>query len=260
MVVGGKDSGKTTITLPLRLIFKCFITPPASSTAPLLNCRGHELFLWQDFRYFPGKPGRKEDVGLQIDEGCFNRLLEGEPTLIEVPKNAGVDFVFSEDTPFVATGPFEFQAYKDGVPNAYETDQLATRMQYFHFGKSVPVKEQNDSLKPCAACYAKWLLHGEIVHRAHHGKHASSTTTIVEEAHALLFPGPYALKGYGVMLQTKASSSSAGSGSSSSTALGAGSGEKRTYEKLREVVEWKREGLLSEEEFAKAKTRILSEM
>ena len=86
------------------------------------------------------------------------------------------------------------------------------------------------------------------MHRAHHGKHASSTTTIVEEAHALLFPGPYALKGYGVILYTKASSSSAGSGSSSSTAVGAGSGEKRTYEKLREVVEWKRERLLSEEE------------
>ena len=79
MLVGGHDSGKTTITTPLRLIFESMGTPPASSTAPLLNCRGHELFLWQDFRYAPGKPGRKEDVGLQLDEGSFNRILEGEP-------------------------------------------------------------------------------------------------------------------------------------------------------------------------------------
>ena len=47
---------------------------------------------------------------------------------MEVPKNEGFDFVFDEDTPFVATGPFELEAYKNNVPNAYETGQLATRL------------------------------------------------------------------------------------------------------------------------------------
>ena len=41
--------------------------------------------------------------------------------------------------------------------------------------------------------------------------------------------------------------------------MGAASGEKRTYEKLKEVVEWRKECYLSEEEFVEAKARILSE-
>ena len=86
MIIGGADTGKTILTDPLRLIFKAFITPSARTTAPLMLCRGHELFLWQDFRYNPGKPGRKEDCGMQLDEGAFNRLLEGQPTLVEVTR------------------------------------------------------------------------------------------------------------------------------------------------------------------------------
>ena len=88
-----------------------------------------ELLLWQDLRYAPGHPS-KEEQGLRIDEGTWNRLLEGLPTLIGVPKSAGArDFVYTEDAGFVFTDPFELTAWRNGVPDEYETVQLTTRLQ-----------------------------------------------------------------------------------------------------------------------------------
>ena len=55
---------------------------------------------------FDGRWKPMEGAGLQLDEASFNRLLEGLPTLVEMPKNEGPDFVFEEDTPLIATGPF----------------------------------------------------------------------------------------------------------------------------------------------------------
>ena len=49
--------------------------------------------------YIPGHPGRKEDVGLQVDEGSIIRLWEGLTILFEVPKSEGADIVFDEETP-----------------------------------------------------------------------------------------------------------------------------------------------------------------
>ena len=81
---GGKDTGEGTITDSFLEMYHRFLTPPADNMALLMRCRGREPFLWQDFRYNPGHPGRKEDVGLQVDEGTMNRMWEGLPTLFEV--------------------------------------------------------------------------------------------------------------------------------------------------------------------------------
>ena len=104
MIVGGKDCGKTTISQPVAEVFQCLPTPQADSFCPLQNCRGYEAFLWQDFRYNPGHPS-KDDQGLRVDEGTWNRLLEGLPTLIGVAKTDGsrADFVFDEDVAFFFT-------------------------------------------------------------------------------------------------------------------------------------------------------------
>ena len=99
---------------------------PSIGCMPRESCthciRGHELLPWQDLRYAPGHPS-KEEQGLRIDEGSWNRWLEGLPTLIGVPKSAGTrDFVCTEDAGFVFTGPFELTAWLHGVPDEYETD------------------------------------------------------------------------------------------------------------------------------------------
>ena len=141
MIVGGKDTGKTTVTEPARSIFHSMNTPQSDSFCPLQDCRGHELFLWQDFRYSPGHP-HKEEQGLRLDEGTWNRLLEGLPTRIGVSKSDGnrADFVYDEDAAFIFTGPFRLVAYRNGFPNDNETEQLTCRMRYVHLQQPAPVQ------------------------------------------------------------------------------------------------------------------------
>ena len=162
MIVGGRDSGKTTITQPAAKIFKTMPTPQSDSFCPLQNIRGHELFLWQDLRYAPGHP-QKDEQGLRVDEGTWNRLLEGLPTLVGVAKTDGgrSDFVYDEDAAFLFTGPFELTAWRNGRPDARETEQLATRMRYIQFSRPAPPRDGR-TLKPCAFCWSRWLLVGEL--------------------------------------------------------------------------------------------------
>ena len=162
MIVGGNDTGKTTITQPAAVIFKTMPTPQADSFCPLESCRGHELFLWHDFRYNPGHPGRDEQ-GLRIDEGTWNRLLEGLPTRIGVPKTGDrTDFLYDEDAAFIFTGPFEMTAYKNGKPDAKETAQLACRVQHVHFSTQSRGVYRGQGLQPCPKCWSRWLLEGAV--------------------------------------------------------------------------------------------------
>lgn len=137
-------------------------TPQSDSFCPLQNIRGHELFLWQDLRYSPGHPS-KEETGLRIDEGTWNRLLEGLPTLIGVAKTDGSrgDFVYDEDAAFVFTGPFVLTAWRNGRPDERETEQLTTRLRYIHFNRPAPPR-QGKSPKPCAFCWSRWVLLGHL--------------------------------------------------------------------------------------------------
>lgn len=137
-------------------------TPQSDSFCPLQNIRGHELFLWQDLRYSPGHP-MKDEQGLRIDEGTWNRLLEGLPTLIGVAKTDGgrSDFVFDEDAGFLFTGPFELTAWRNGRPDERETKQLACRMQYIRFNRPAPPRHGR-SPKPCPFCWSRWILLGQL--------------------------------------------------------------------------------------------------
>ena len=65
-LVGGKDTGKTTVTQPASMIYKTMECPQADSFCPLEGIRGHELILWHDFRYAPGHP-KKEEQGMRLD-------------------------------------------------------------------------------------------------------------------------------------------------------------------------------------------------
>ena len=58
--------------------------------------------------------------------------------LVRQPKTVGPDFIFDEDPPFIATGPFKLVAHKDGAPDGVETEQLHTRLQYSLFLKRCP--------------------------------------------------------------------------------------------------------------------------
>ena len=231
MVVGGNDTGKTTVTEPARLIFQTMKTPQSDSFCPLQDIRGHELLLWQDFRYNPGHPRRSEQ-GLRVDEGTWNRLLEGLPTLIGVPKNDATrtDFVYEEDAAMIFTGPFELLAYRNGRVDDVETRQLSCRMRYVFFNNP-PLARSGRGLKHCPTCWSRWVIRGEMQWRRQ-GNHAISefmtkAAAIVGEQQPGSMPG-------------------------SSTGP-APNNKPDVMAELARAVEWRQQGLLSEEEFQATK-------
>ena len=135
-------------------------TPQADSFCALQNIRGHEVLLWQTFRYSPGHPLKEEQV-LRIDEGTWNRLLEGLPTLVGLAKTYGsrADFALDEDAAFLFTGPFGLTSWRNGIPDEREIEQLATRLQYVRFNRPAPPRKVK-ALKVSAICWSRWLLAG----------------------------------------------------------------------------------------------------
>ena len=235
MIVGGPDTGKTTITEPAAHVYKTMGAPQADSFCPLQNLRGHELFLWHDFRYAPGHP-RKDEQGLRLDEGTWNRLLEGLPTLIGVPKTDGsrTDFVYNEDGAFIFTGPFKLQAYKDGRPDSVETAQLSCRLKYVEFARAAPDR-QNREFKPCGLCWSRWLLRGECAWRASHGVESDDFAVKVRTA----LPAE----------TTAAMPPAAEAPSPRPTAAPRGA----VFEQLAQLMTWRAQGMLTDEEFTNAK-------
>ena len=241
MLVGGPDTGKTTMTLPAGHIFKTMDTPQADSFCPLEGIRGHELMLWQDFRYAPGHP-KKDEQGMRLDEGTFNRLLEGLPTRIGVPKTDGNrrDFVFTENPAFIFTGPFSLTAYRHGRPDLKETEQLAVRVQYVFFNRqSLPTAGLCRGFKPCPLCWSRWILLGELGWRA---RNNGEQDDIMDATRAFA-----AARGHAIHSRPVNVSGSAASADAAPNAF---------MEDLRSLVQWRESGALSEAEFARAKARL----
>ena len=235
MVVGGRDTGKTTVTQPAAMIYRTMECPQSDSFCPLESIRGHELILWHDFRYSPGHP-RKEEQGMRLDEGTFNRLLEGLPTRIGVPKSDGTrrDFVYDESAAFIFTGPFSLTAYRNGAPDAKETEQLACRVRYVHFSRLAPPADAvRRDFKACPVCWARWILSGELDWRAQEGHNIDELTAVPAAVHAR------------TAWQTAASSSS--------TAPAPGAS---VVDHLRELIVWRTQGHISEAEFESAKRAL----
>jgi len=245
MLVGGKDTGKTTVTEPAAMIFKTMGTPQSDSFCPLQDARGYELYLWHDFRYNPGHP-KKDQQGLRLDEGTWNRLLEGLPTLIGVAKSDGhrADFVFKDNAPFIFTGPFKLLAYRNGLPNEKETEQLTCRLRYWVFDKPAP-ERRDRSFKHCPWCWSRWLLSGELGFRTRHKQTLDDFLTKVQAA----------------LPSLPASSSSASHHQQLARGTAASAQEhpvdsQEWFDKLEKLMEWRAKGFLDEQEFKRAKHRL----
>ena len=238
MLVGGKDTGKTTVTQPSAIIFKTMDTPQSDSFCPLQDARGYELYLWHDFRYNPGHP-KKDEQGLRLDEGTWNRLLEGLPTRIGVAKSdsSRSDFVFKDTAPFIFTGPFKLLAYRNGLPNQKETEQLACRLKYWMFDRAAP-QERDRSFKHCPLCWSRWLLLGELGFRMRRGE---SLNEFLIKAQATLGSSGAAI-----------AQPSGHQPCTDTTALV----QEQWFQQLDKVMEWRSSGLLCEQEFKKAKHRL----
>ena len=240
MIVGPGDSGKTTVTSPAAEIFKAMPTPQSDTFCPLERIRGHELLLWQDLRYNPGHPD-KDTRGLRVDEGTMNRLMEGQPTLIGVPKSLGAsDFVYTEDVAMIFTGPRRFQAYRDREPDAIETAQLTSRMKYVEFTQSIESEERVRGRKPCGPCWARWVLHGEIGWQENQGVDLSQWLVGAMER---LWDSPADMNAYTHTLEPAVPAG---------VPIQQGPPES-LWEKLQTLMRWQAEGRLTDREFANAK-------
>ena len=269
MLIGGKNTGKTTVTQPMEDIFTCMKCPQSDSFCPLETIRGYELLLWHDFRFNPGHRS-KEEQGLRLDIGTWNRLLEGLPTPIGVPKSDGskVDFVYDEDAPLIATGPFQPTGYKNGVPNDMETDQITCRMKFHRFLYPAP-EVVDHSFKACPLCWSRWLIRGELLWRQARGVPCDEFLSKARDALGDCLPAPDALTSALAGLRNPIGDSSDEEGeallreleapvlpvtaAASSNASVAPAG---LFDQLMSLVAWRKEGHLTEEQFEAAKTKL----
>ena len=253
MIVGGKDTGKTTLTQPLEKIYRTMKCPQSDSFCPLEQIRGHDILLWQDFRFNPGHP-KKAEVGLRLDIGTWNRLLEGLPTPIGVPKSDGSrsDFTYDENAPLVATGPFQLIGFKDGVPNEKETEQLTCRVKFWHLRRPAPETGLNRGLKPCSICWSRWLLQGAIDWQYRHGGPPDDfLTTLLAKGATGAMPSVSIVSSG----QSVPSAQQAEAPARSSTDL---QSQDEFFNKLQALVVWHKQGLLSDAEFAQCKQKMCS--
>lgn len=252
MFAGGKDTGKTTITEPAAQIFNTMPTPQSDSFCPLQDIRGHELLLWQDFRFCPGHP-RKEEQGLRLDEGTWNRLVEGLPTLVGVAKTDGSrgDFVYHEDAPFIGTGPFKLTAFKNGRPDEVETEQLDCRMRYWMFSRPArPILTRK--FKACPLCWSRWVLDGASRWQSQRGIPPDELMQKVLAAH--LPPRPAALPpAAGPGGQSSGAAALAGPGCAAAPAAGQPG---RLFELMSQLMAWRAHGMPTDAEFASAKRQL----
>ena len=248
MVVGSRDTGKTTITQPLGLIYDCMDCPQSDSFCPLEGIRGHELINWQDFRYNPGHPD-KDQRGLKLDEGTWNRWLEGLPVRVGVPKTDGsrADFVYDEDTPIICTGPFLPTAYRNGYADKVETDQLLCRMKFHQFLHPAPERVDR-SFKACPLCWSRWLLISELQWHESRGLPLSSFLHQVQGAVHASYD-----------LRSAAAASAAPQQALETRSVGCtenGAQDADVFARLSVLIGWQRDGLLSDQEFKHAKASL----
>ena len=251
MMVGPPDTGKTTVTKPLAAIYKVMGTPQSDSFCPLEFIRDYELVLFQDFRYAPGHPGGREEQGIRVDEGTFNRLLEGLPTKIGVPKSGGSrDFDYEGTAPLIFTGPFQIVAYRNGVPDQRETDQINSRVRYMLFNSPAPLV-LNRSFQTCTVCWARWVLTGEMNCRLREGRPLGALLETVRNCCVPCSPGAS-----GSLPPHAAASSPSASVSAAPVSAAPASAGAQMMMELDKLIAWRSQGHLSEAEFGAAKRQL----
>jgi hypothetical protein len=101
-------------------------------------------------------------------------------------------------------------------------------------------------------CFARWLLHGEILHRREKGPDPRSTTPCVLRAMSEVFSGEAGLAAFTKQLCIVGERRPRGGEDAELVVRGAA-----LFRELEKFVQWRTAGLLSEEEFRRAKVKLL---
>ena len=143
-IVGDTNRAKSFTLRPLEMIFKAFV-PPDSGSHQLADIQGSEILWLNDFEFSTSF----------MTWSRFKDFLEGSALKVAVPKSSGNNYLFTSDAPVFGTSPgiVKHPAVQK------ETDQMNSRIKYFHFVHYFDPSVCPE-IKPCAHCFARWLLHG----------------------------------------------------------------------------------------------------
>ena len=122
-----------------------------------------------------------------------------------------------------------------GVRNEVESEQADNRLSYLNLHVKVPEQVRARKLRPCGRCGAKLYLEGK--------EEGSAQDAVGEDAATR--------HGEGAPKRERERSGA--------TPPRATTSRTSTFDKLQQLMEWQREGLLSAVEFQKAKEQILGE-
>ena len=140
------------------------------------------------------------------------------------------------DAPFFASCRFPITVFHaPGVRNEAECTQGERRITYLNFTTEVPEEIRERKMKPCGHCGAKLYLEG----KDGGGDAAASAAQ-----------APRPEEGTRPEQERERTGATPAPATSSRTS---------TFEQLRELMHWKREGLLTDAEFERAKEKILRE-
>ena len=140
---GTTSSAKSWILDPLRLIYRCHLTPPPRTGFPLQDLPSKEAILWQDFRL--------DDHVLPWNTLLL--LFEGTEITLRRPRTE-----YAADKDYTVTQPaFLTSAGKLVHPSGDEQMMMDGRFRFFHFAKPVP-QGNVKKVPPCTSCFASvWL-------------------------------------------------------------------------------------------------------
>ena len=146
-IFGPANCGKTSLVLPLKEIFECFVNPASGSFA-WLGIEDAEVVLLNDFRWKPS-----------LIPWCeFLQVLEGDTVHFPAPKNQiSKDIVFEKDTPFFATSDAPLALINGGTIDSVNTEMMHVRWDMFQLHRQIP-RENQKELKPCCSCFAKFII------------------------------------------------------------------------------------------------------
>jgi len=122
-----------------------------------------------------------------------------------------------------------------GVRNEVESEQADNRLSYLNLQVKVPEQVRARKLRPCGRCGAKLYLEGK--------EEGSAQDVVVDDAATR--------HGEGAPKRERERSGA--------TPPRATTSRTSTFEKLQQLMQWQRDGLLSAVEFEKAKEKVLGE-
>ena len=161
LLVGVTNAGKSTVLDPIDSVFspeKVFHTPALGSSMPLVNLATKEKrFIYlDDFQpvAFASQPDRSPTVPVIT----FLKLFSGQHLEVQLPLNShsgNADLAWHRGAAITCKlkGLWDTQ----GCVTVEDVRHMQSRVDQFEAHEKVPAQQMKDT-KPCAKCFAKWLV------------------------------------------------------------------------------------------------------